>query len=95
MYLISKLLQNSLAGRFGMNNEQSSHTIVKDNEIDKLTSNDKFKYKILDLENGSSLITLVNNNNLLDDNTNLDISIPIAAAITSYARIHMINLIYD
>jgi len=78
-----------------MNNEHSSHTIVKDNEIDKLTSNDKFKYKILDLENGSSLITLVNNNNLLDDNTNLDISIPIAAAITSYARIHMINLIYD
>lgn len=86
LYTVSKLLLNSLYGRFGMKPEIEEHIII-DNE----KSNDfSLNYKVLntiDLDNGKELIKFTSNNYL--HNTNLNISIPVAAAITSLARIYM------
>jgi hypothetical protein len=95
MYIIAKLLMNSLYGRFAMNNELALHTIINNNEIDKMTANNNIKFTALDLENGYSLLTIIKDDNLLNDNTDLDISIPIAAAITAYSRIHMSPILAD
>src|ERR1700721_1814687 len=95
MYIIAKLLMNSLYGRFAMNNELALHTIINNNEIDKMTANNNIKFTALDLENGYSLLTIIKDDNLLNGNTNLDISIPIAAAITAYSRIHMSPILAD
>ena len=90
MYLISKLLMNSLYGRFGMKNEMNNHIIIPNKDlteiIEKLHSEDA-KIDILDLNNNHSLLTIILNNTNESTLTDKDISIGIAAAITSYSRI--------
>jgi hypothetical protein len=94
MYLISKLLLNSLYGRFGMADALSNHKIITNNElfsmIDNYTIDD-----VIQLENNKSLVSFKDEtklkeifiNNYSSDNAN--ISIGIASAITSGARIFM------
>jgi hypothetical protein len=98
MYLISKLLMNSLYGRFGMNNEMSNHLIINNNDltniINKLYVRDS-KIDILDLNNGKTLLTVLFKDENQETLTNRDISIPIAAAITAYSRMFMSDLIYN
>jgi hypothetical protein len=92
MYLVSKLLMNSLYGRFGMDNKFYDNIIIEDNQlyefIEKYSIND-----ILQLDNNKTLISFLDQNKYEDNNfdeiTNNKISVPVAAAITSYARIHM------
>lgn len=87
-YTIAKLLLNSLYGRFGMNPEVENHII-----IDSKFSYEYFKKytitDILDLNNGKELLSYLPNNNDNDVIIPMNISVPIAAAVTAYARIHM------
>ena len=81
-YTISKLLMNSLYGRFGMSPFMEKHKVIHYHEHDEYLN--KNIREIIDLNNGKEIISFLD-----DTKTNLNISICIAMAITSYARIHM------
>lgn len=92
MYLIAKLLLNSLYGRFGMTNEFDNNLVIDNHLIDQYAED----YSISDIipfNNGKSLITFTDEANIeltqLGSLSKTNISIGIAAAISSYARIHM------
>lgn len=87
MYLISKLLMNSLYGRFGMNQILEKSVIINDDEIDLLIDD----HTITDqtqLSNNKSLVNLYHDNDKYNFNSD-NINVAIASAISSYARIHM------
>jgi hypothetical protein len=87
-YIIAKLLLNSLYGRFGMNLERINHVIVNESEAIKYYN----EFKVIDvliLENGKEIISYVENINDEEELNHLNISIPIASAITAYARNYM------
>lgn len=92
MYLISKLLMNSLYGRFGMNEILFIHEIIDDNKLNNFI--DKYSInEIIPLNNNKLLISYfdinIKDNIMLSNETYSNISIGIASAITAYARIHM------
>jgi hypothetical protein len=93
MYLISKLLLNSLYGRFGMALDLESHII---DDLNKINEQLMFKelyisdFKILN--NGKGIVSYIKFKDD-SDTTGKNVSIGIAAAITSYARIHMQQLL--
>lgn len=88
-YKIAKLLLNSLYGRFGMNPENEKHVIINTSESFKYY--DKFTVtNVLNLDNGKELISYLDSNSNNDDNiSTMNISIPIAAAVTAFSRIYM------
>ena len=92
MYLISKLLMNSLYGRFGMDYMLYTHNIIEDNELYNLIDNYSIN-EIIPLDDNKSLVSYLDDNNiknvLLSNESKSNISISIAAAITAGARIHM------
>jgi hypothetical protein len=96
MYLISKLLLNTLYGKFGMHEEVffTQHQIVSDDELFKMIDFNM----ILDttpLRDDRQLISFINDkardidHKLNELHHNLNISIGLSAAITAYGRIHM------
>jgi hypothetical protein len=89
-YIISKLLLNTLYGRFGMDPYMENHIIVNNNESLKFRSN-KVITNILDLNNGKELISFFEEKDYSSEleKKTLNISVPIAAAVTASARIHM------
>ena len=94
MNFISKLLMNSLYGRYGMDYNFKNIEILPNNSADKYIN--KFIDHIVDIiDLGDSKIIITNNiinniNTQLDNaSENHNINIAIASAITSYARIHM------
>jgi len=56
MYLISKLLLNSLYGRFGMNYKFYDHSIINNNELYDFIDNYSIN-EIIELDNNKSLIS--------------------------------------
>lgn len=102
MYAISKLLLNSLYGRFGMDystllsKHVVTHHVLSYQLLDKHIIND-----IIDLENDQILISYIPKD--IDDQlsseyfdtTKFNISIGIAAAVTAYARVHMSQFLGD
>jgi hypothetical protein len=106
MYLISKLLMNSLYGRFGMEPVIESSLIINDDEIDNYIDEHTIT-DITKLDNNKSLINLYKDedkqNLLLNSHSKDNINISFASAITAYARIEMtkfknnpdINLYYS
>jgi DNA polymerase type B, organellar and viral len=88
-YLIAKLFLNTLYGRFGMNPNLGKSKIIDKSEYYKIEQ----KYKIIDvipLQDNKELIYYENNikdNDL--DRIKTNVSVPIAAMVTSYARKHM------
>jgi hypothetical protein len=92
MYLISKLLMNSLYGRFGMNEILFTHEIIDEIKlnyyIEKYSINE-----IIHLNNNKILISYfdinIKEDIMLNNETYSNISIVIASAISAYARIHM------
>ena len=92
--LIAKLLLNSLYGRFGMIDSFPNIKIINRNEMDQFIDDfgdDGMKF----IELGNKILVIYRSNQK-DINTLLDghkeshnVSIGIASAITSYARIHM------
>ena len=90
MYLISKLLMNSLYGRFGMTPYLIEHSIIENSLLDKFINKKEFDIlECIDLNNGKSLISFqaADDNEAMQSSPNVSISI--AAAITAQARIHM------
>lgn len=83
MYYISKLLLNSLFGRFGLNPITEEVLIVSSEESEKIIM-DKTNVKITPLLSGNVIIKYQNDSDELEN-----ISVPIAAAITAWSRIHM------
>ena len=92
MYTISKLLLNSLYGRFGMDYQLEESIIINNDEL----------YKMIDLNNISDIIALSDDKSLITylDQTKLEnirlsnyssynIDIGISSVITSYSRIFM------
>jgi DNA polymerase type B, organellar and viral len=91
MYIIAKLLLNSLYGRFGMSPDKEKCEIIKGyHNINSFIYNNK--NKILDqLELGEDiqLISYVKDNEFEEDNIYESINVSIASSITSYGRILM------
>jgi len=91
MNFISKILLNSLYGRFGMGELGGSYEIVNRKEFNSLTETDRID--ILDtIDLGKNILiqykdTVSLSNELCDASTNINIAI--SAAVTAYARIHM------
>jgi hypothetical protein len=90
-YIISKLLLNTLYGRFGMDPYMENHIIINNKDSLQFRAN-KIITNILDLNNGKELISFFDS--ATDacselEKKSLNISIPIAAAVTAGARIHM------
>lgn len=106
MYLISKLLMNSLYGRFGMEPIIETSLIINDDEVESLIDDNTIT-DIIKLNDNKSLINLYSDSDkdllnfsaLSKDNINISF----ASAITAYARIEMskfknnpeINLYYS
>jgi len=97
MYLISKLLLNSLYGRFGMHIETflTKNSIVDNDELYEMMEHNNI-LDIMNFDENLNLITYIPNNKNNDDENSLfnnmtkfNISISLSAAITAYARIHM------
>ena len=88
-YIISKLLLNSLYGRFGMNENATQHAFI--NEDESFEYYRKFEVvDVIEIENGKELISYIDNSIDTEDNYKLlNISIPVASAITAYSRIVM------
>ena len=88
---IAKILLNSLYGRFGMNDNFPSISVIhKDYYADFENKYLDSIIKITEIED-YKLVTYTNQN-LIDydsENSTHNVSIAIAAAITAYARIHM------
>lgn len=91
-YSISKLLLNSLYGRFGMSPDRPKHVIVT-NEVEQelmLSDSNNTYWNPITLLNGKRLLTIINNNSDEDDDKEtINISVAIASAITAYSRIDM------
>ena len=96
MYLISKLLMNSLYGRFGMHEETffTKNDIVNNKKLIEMMEDNNI-LDVMHLGEDNHLITYIPNkkdnnyDSLFNNITSLNISISLSAAITAYARIHM------
>ena len=89
LYTISKLLMNSLYGRFGMDPILPQTDIINSKEeLDKIISN--FEVLNIDTWGETILVTYIKNKTPLKTTY---VSIPVAAAIASYSRIHMTQFI--
>jgi len=86
-YLIYKYLMNSLYGRFGMNPRMETTLIIDSSTSDKYLNNDKLMVtNNIDLKNGKELISYFEE---IENSNKINISIPLASAVTSYSRIFM------
>ena len=99
MYLISKLLMNSLYGRFGMSDNLNNHLIVNNDDLNdtiaKLSGVNADISESVDLTNGKTLLTIVFESSNSTTLIKQDISIPIASAVTAYSRIYMSDFLSD
>nr|YP_009652969.1 DNA polymerase [Taiwanofungus camphoratus]QCG70007.1 DNA polymerase [Taiwanofungus camphoratus] len=92
MNYISKLLMNSLYGRFAMKNIRNIFEFLDKSEFFKLLENDQIEIKnYIDL-NDSLFVNYINNSQLDKESKS---SISIASAVTAYARSYMFNIIED
>jgi hypothetical protein len=98
LYLISKILMNSLYGRMGLKQELTNYLIMDNLELEKFTmSNDgifgassiKDIIEFDDLH--KSLVITSNNSEFVE----LKSSVAIASAITAYARMEMATILLD
>ena len=89
---ISKLLMNSLYGRFAMKNIKNNYSFLDKSEFFKLLENDQIEIEnYIDL-NDSLFVNYIDNSELNNESKS---SISIASAVTAYARTVMYNVIKD
>ena len=92
-YIIAKYLLNSLYGRLGMNPNIEKHIISNPNDLDYFDIfNNNTVTNVVNIDNGKDLISYLEGTSELEDNAlskDINVSVPIASAITSYSRIHM------
>lgn len=90
-YIISKLLLNSLYGRFGMDPEKENHEIIEESESLEFYNNKSVR-NVMSFGNGKELISyLEKHNNEIEKDKATNISVAISSAVTAYSRIHMSN----
>jgi len=91
-YLISKILMNSLYGRFGLKNKMQEYILLDREEIENFLhySNKENCDDIIEFEDSNKSFIIFNK--IVND---LNSSIPIAAAITAYARMKMAPILLD
>lgn len=92
MYLIAKLLLNSLYGKLGMDPDTVNHLIINSDKS-QIYNHKYIVTNVIDLGNNKELITYYNKSNkeqikLSSETT----SVSIALAVTAYARIYMSQL---
>lgn len=93
-YMISKLLLNSLYGKFGTDPDNEQHIIIDSSE----SQNFHKKYvvtDVTDLHNGKELLSYYRpTSNKTENNkpSSKNTSVPVALAITAQARVHMSKL---
>jgi len=89
-YIIAKLLLNSLYGRFGMNPEFELHEIVDESRLLTIENSDDYVVTdITQLEDEMTWLSYMKKSSTDDELNYVNISIPIALAISSYSRIYM------
>jgi DNA polymerase type B, organellar and viral len=92
-YLIAKMLLNSLYGKFGQKPELEKHLIINKDDLLKYETDGKYVLtNSIHLNNGKELISFFELNEFLGENYSSkykNISVPIASAVTAYARIEM------
>lgn len=86
-YQISKLLLNSLYGRFGMNPILDGNKIIKTSELDEYVQS-KTVVNSINFDENTWIMFKGE-----EDKPNTMVSVAIASAITAYSRIHMSNYI--
>jgi hypothetical protein len=84
-YYISKLIMNSLYGRFGLNPEGIEVLVVSAEEASKIIQNKEILDHV-ELLSGNVLLTYEKDEDEFD---NINISVPISSAIAAYSRITM------
>lgn len=94
MYLISKLLMNSLYGRFGMDYKMDEHSFVNKEELTEIIQNKFIELSNpIQIEDDLFLISFLDlkkyENVEIDHFHEYNISVSIASSISAYARIHM------
>ena len=92
LYQISKLLLNSLYGRFGLNPEFNTTEIVSTEESEKIVIN-KNNVDITPLYSGNVLVSYEESNSDETLNLSSNISVSISSAIAAYSRITMSHFI--
>ena len=88
MYLISKLLLNSLYGKFGMSIDLIENDLIEAQSLSDYIGTNNIIDGI-DLGNGKSIVSTLKFRDFDSDITRMNVSIGIAASITAYARMHM------
>jgi len=90
---ICKITMNSLYGRMGLRQELTEYKFMNTFEIEKFSMKDNVRIKdIVEFsESLKSLVITIKNS----DEINLKSSVPIASAITAYARMELNELILD
>jgi hypothetical protein len=92
LYLTSKILMNSLYGRFGLKLELQIFDFVNKNEIEDFINGKNIKDVIELSETNKSLVI---SHKGVDDHLELNSSVAIAAAITSNSRMMMAPILLD
>ena len=92
MYLIAKILRNSLFGRMGMNPFLGKSRFILKNEYAKLLEKGKIKLANIEDEVDYGDYVLLTTNSCSDKNVGLDGNISVAIAITAYSRSLMSNV---
>lgn len=93
MYLISKLLMNSLYGRFGLKQELINYTYLYPYEIEKLSMESDINIKDVIEFDGLDKSLLITTKG--SEEVSLKSSVPIAAAITARARMELSEVLID
>ena len=91
---MSKLLMNSLYGRLAMTPYLEKHAIIDENNSLNFIENNKVN-NIVSLNNGKVLISYENEDINENNNSRLNTSIAISAAITAEARLYMYKILQD
>lgn len=92
-YIISKLLLNSLYGRFGMNPELIKSIVMKSSMVDEFNCDeDVVIIDEMDLDD-KTWIQYTTKTSDEDEESLNNISVPISAAIAAWSRIHMTEYI--
>ena len=92
-YLIIKFLLNMLYGRFGMSPSLEDNVVLTHKEAEVFYSSN-YITDVLDLNNGKELLRFIKIKDM-DDNkifNDLNISVPIAAAVVAYGRMKLNSL---
>ena len=94
-YGISKMLLNSLYGRFGMTLDHTEYKIITEEEtINFINSPQIDDIDLIDFKNGKLMISYQKNEDL-DQEQEINASVPVAAAVTSWSRIIMSKYLID